>query len=99
MGQLMQGNFANEIRPSGMVEIGLNAAIASMSTEQPMILTVRPEDTGTDDWDALPYGPFTPRNHRTLEIGLRDWVREQSGLGLGYVEQLYTLGFRRYNKD
>jgi len=94
MGQLMQGNFANEIRPSGMVEIGLNAAIASMSTEQPMVLTVRPEDTGTDDWDALPYGPFTPRNHRTLEIGLRDWVREQSGLGLGYVEQLYTFGDR-----
>ena len=32
--------------------------------------------------------------HRTLEIGLRAFVHEQTGLGLGYVEQLYTFGDR-----
>lgn len=44
--------------------------------------------------DGLPFGPFSPLAHRTLEAGLRDWVREQTGLDLGYVEQLYTFGDR-----
>ena len=94
MGHHMQGNFTNDISPSGMIEIGLNAAIASMSTDQPLILIVRPDAGGGDDWDALPFGPFAPKNHRTLEIGLRSWVSEQSGINLGYVEQLYTFGDR-----
>ena len=71
-----------------MIEIGLNAAIASMSTDQPLILIVRPDDKGRDNWDALPFGPFAPKNHRTLEIGLRSWVTEQAGINLGYVETL-----------
>ena len=33
----------------------------------------------------------------TLELGLRDWVREQTGLDLGYAEQLYAFGDR--NRD
>ena len=44
--------------------------------------------------DALPYGPFDPTQHRTLESGLRAWVSEQTELDLGYVEQLYTFGDR-----
>ncbi len=44
--------------------------------------------------ERLPYGPFTPQDHRTLEIGLREWVRAQTGLTLGYVEQLYTFADR-----
>ena len=43
---------------------------------------------------ALPFGPLDPAGHRTLELGLRDWVREQTGLELGYAEQLYTFGDR-----
>ena len=39
---------------------------------------------------ALPSGPFGTQ-HRTLEQGLRAWVEAQSGLKLGYVEQLYTF--------
>ena len=41
-----------------------------------------------------PFGTFAPREHRTLEIGLRAWVKRQTGLDLGYVEQLYTFGDR-----
>ena len=89
----MQGKFSNII-PSGMVEIGLNAAIASISADQPLILIVKAEDMATDNWEALPFGPFTPRSHRTLEIGLRSWVKEQTDINLGYVEQLYTFGDR-----
>lgn len=72
------------------IEIGLNAAIVSVRDGQPHVLVTREGD----EWDALPYGPFTPLNHRTMEIGLRKWVREQTGLELGYVEQLYTFGDR-----
>jgi hypothetical protein len=43
---------------------------------------------------ALPAGPFDPVADRTLERGLRSWVREQTRFNLGYVEQLYTFGDR-----
>lgn len=76
------------------VEIGLNAAIVGIREDQPQILVVRSAAHGKRSWDALPFGPFTPLGHRTLEIGLRRWVREQTGLELGYVEQLYTFGDR-----
>jgi len=44
--------------------------------------------------DALPAGPLEPDLDRTLERGLRRWVRERTDLELGYVEQLYTFGDR-----
>jgi hypothetical protein len=47
--------------------------------------------------DALPFGPFDPERDRTLELGLRRWVREKTGIEFGYVEQLYTFGNR--NRD
>ena len=65
-----------------------------MREGQPHILVVRPGMAGSGAWDALPFGPFAPRAHRTLEIGLREWVKRQTGLELGYVEQLYTFGDR-----
>jgi hypothetical protein len=58
--------------------------------DEPLILT-----TGADqERAALPSGPFDPVRHRTFEIGLREWVAEQTGAPLGYVEQLYTFGDR-----
>jgi hypothetical protein len=47
-----------------------------------------------DTPDALPFGPFDPSRDRTLEGALRAWVEDQTGLVLGYVEQLYTFGDR-----
>jgi hypothetical protein len=76
------------------IELGLNAAIVSVRDQQPHILVVQPGIAGSGEWDALPFGPFSPRAHRTLEIGLRAWVKQQTGLDLGYVEQLYTFGDR-----
>ena len=73
-----------------LVSIGLSAAIVSVSEEWPCVLAVH---HGTAP-DALPFGPFDPLGHRTLESGLRNWVREQTQLDLGYVEQLYTFGDR-----
>ncbi len=74
------------------VEIGLNAAIVAVNADEPMALIVRDETEGAVD--GLPFGPFSPVQHRTLEGGLRTWVTEQTGLDLGYVEQLYTFGDR-----
>jgi len=72
------------------LEINLTAAIVAVEDEVPLILTAR---TG-DDRAGLPSGPFDALNHRTLEMGLRSWVREQTDLDTGYVEQLYTFGDR-----
>jgi len=74
-----------------VVSIGLSAAIVSIADERPSTLIVH--RTGDKD-DALPFGPFDPLHHRTLESGLRSWVKEQTHLDLGYAEQLYTFGDR-----
>lgn len=75
------------------LEIGLNAAIVAVEHGSPQILVVA-GDGAAGDFDGLPFGPFDPLRHRTFETGLRDWVREQTALDLGYVEQLYTFGDR-----
>jgi hypothetical protein len=66
----------------------LNAVIVSVVDTTPRVLTV-PYAGG--DGAALPYGLLRD-DDRTLDRGLRRWVGEQSGLELGYVEQLYTFG-------
>ena len=79
--------------PLTPIEIGLTAAIVAFEGDEPMILTAA--DAGQSDGLAgLPSGPFDPVTHRTFEIGLRAWVEAQTGLSVGYVEQLYTFGDR-----
>jgi len=73
-----------------VVSIGLSAAIVSVADETPTVLVVH--HSGNED--ALPFGPFDPLDHRTLDSGLRKWVGEQTFLELGYAEQLYTFGDR-----
>ena len=72
------------------VNIGLSAAIVSVAEERPRVLVIHHKDSE----DALPFGPFDPLSHRTLESGLRTWVGEQTYLDLDYAEQLYTFGDR-----
>lgn len=76
------------------IEIGLSAAIVTVHKGQPQILIASGRREDASQWDALPFGPFSPHDHRTLEIGLRRWVKAQTGLDLGYAEQLYTFGDR-----
>lgn len=95
--------------PEHSVVIGLNAAIIAVVQDTPLVLVVRrpvlPSMGGTadlvtpraepgEDAFGLPFGPFDPALHRTLDIGLRSWVEEQTSLSVGYVEQLYTFGDR-----
>lgn len=80
------------------ISIGLNAVIVSIIDQQPHVLLLQNKDD-TDQYlpedrpfDVLPFGPFYPTQHRTLESGLRSWVQEQTHQEIGYVEQLYTFG-------
>src|SRR5690242_14657207 len=76
------------------IEIGLTAAIVTMEADAPAILVAGDGGAGADRSNGLPFGPFDPLAHRTFEIGLRAWVEAQTGLRVGYVEQLYTFGDR-----
>lgn len=75
------------------IEINLTTAIVAVDRETPLVLAARPPASDLPA-SGLPSGPFSPLRHRTLEIGLRDWVSEQTALEVGYVEQLYTFGDR-----
>lgn len=72
------------------LSIGLSVVIVAFDGEKPRVLATR----GPDQLTALPFGAFDPKAHRTFELALRGWVKEQTGFQLGYVEQLYTFGDR-----
>ncbi|MCW9033028.1 MAG: hypothetical protein OQJ97_02330 [Rhodospirillales bacterium] len=74
--------------------IGLNAVIVAVADDEPRVLVIRETSQfGNLNKEAfLPFGPFHPLQHRTLDMGLRAWVEAQTELNLGYVEQLYTFG-------
>lgn len=75
------------------VLLRLDAVIVAVTREVPRILAVgAPVGDGAEAVPALPYGLLDPLSDTTLEQALRRWVREQAGLGLGYVEQLYSFG-------
>src|SRR5262252_1268233 len=78
------------------IEIGLTAAIVTMEADAPAILVAGDGTVGAarDRSKGLPFGPFDPLEHHTFEMGLRAWVEAQTGLRVGYVEQLYTFGDR-----
>ena len=64
----------------------LIALLVAVTAGDPRVLTIQ-------DQNALPSGPFELA-HRSLQSGLRAWVERQTGLPLGYVEQLYTFADR-----
>src|SRR5712692_7049427 len=89
--------------PLTPIEIGLTAAIVAVEGDEPAILVAGDQVAGDlvaraggkdEPRAGLPFGPFDPLTHRTFEIGLRAWVEAQTGLTVGYVEQLYTFGDR-----
>lgn len=69
------------------IEIRLNAVIIAVTEDAPRVLTV----PGQNGYLALPTGLLQAQD-RTLDTALRRWVADQTGLDVGYVEQLYTFG-------
>jgi hypothetical protein len=76
------------------IAIGLNAVILAVTDGAPRVLTVSSRRPDGSSLSALPYGPLDADIDRTLELGLRNWVRHQTDLELEYVEQLYTFADR-----
>lgn len=68
------------------IAVSLDAVIVAVTDDEPRLLVVG------DDIACLPSGPFDQAADPTLELGLRRCVREQTGLEVGYAEQLYTFG-------
>ncbi|MFN0027227.1 MAG: NUDIX hydrolase [Acidimicrobiales bacterium] len=82
--------------------VALDAVIVAVTDERPKVLSVGAPDPavgsagpGADNDDGsgfrLPSG-LLEFDDRTLELSLRRFVRQESGLEVGYAEQLYTFG-------
>jgi len=86
-------------RDAAAIEIGLDAAVVAVMEDEPVVLVVG-ADCEKQAIEGLPTGPFSPQRHRTLEGGLRSWVETQTGIAIGYAEQLCTFGDRgRHEPD
>ena len=70
--------------------LSLDAVIVAVTAGQPRVLTA----SASPATAALPSGLLDSDGDATLELGLRRWIRAQTGLAVGYVEQLYTFGDR-----
>jgi hypothetical protein len=73
------------------LSLSLDAVIVAVTADQPRILTTT---QATHGMPALPSGLLDADGDATLELGLRRWIAAQTGLSVGYVEQLYTFGDR-----
>ena len=79
------------------VQVSLDAVIVAVTDETPRVLVGATTRRGRRPGHGpqrplrLPSGLLEPAD-RTLERALRRFVRQQAGLEVGYVEQLYTFG-------
>lgn len=74
------------------VAVSLSAAIFAMREDEPMVAIIPAARSERAGDGALPCGPFSPREHATLEAGLASWVERQTGIVLGVARQLCTIG-------
>jgi len=75
------------IPTNGDVRLSLDAVIVAVTNGEPRVLVV-----DATDRPSLPAGPLDPAEDQTLELAMRRCIAEQTGLSVGYVEQLYTFG-------
>ena len=78
------------------LSLSLDAVIVAVTAGEPRILTTTQPGDGVP---ALPSGPLDTEVDATLDLGLRRWIAAQTGLAVGYVEQLYTFGDRDRSRD
>lgn len=76
---------------SALAHAELIAVLTAVTGDEPRVMTV-------GAGHALPSGPFE-LGHRSLQSGLREWVSEQTGHPIGYLEQLYTFADRDRSPD
>ena len=80
--------------PAGEPQILIDLSTAIIGADDGAFQCRMVDDGADMQASRLPFGPFVPEQHRTMEIGLRQWVTEQVGVDLGHVEQLYTFADR-----
>ncbi|MEQ8840885.1 MAG: NUDIX domain-containing protein [Acidimicrobiales bacterium] len=71
------------------VDLTLDAVIVAVTGGEPRVLVVDEEHP-----PGLPAGPLDAASDKTLDLAMRRRIREQTGLEVGYAEQLYTFGNR-----
>ena len=71
--------------------IELSAVVVTVKDNEALVLCLNLPKNGSEAF-ALPSGPFLPESHRTFDLALRAFVRQQTGFAIGYVEQLYSFG-------
>lgn len=75
----------------GLAHAELIAVLTAVTSDEPRVMTIR-------SGEALPSGPFEVA-HRSLQAGLREWVSDQTGHPVGFLEQLYTFADRDRTSD
>lgn len=79
---------AHAPQPDDMVSVALSAVILGVQGGEPVV-AVTPAQSASEE--ALPCGVFRPGAHGTLEGGLRTRVHAQTGVEMGFIQQLCTL--------
>lgn len=79
---------AHTPQPDDAVSVALSAVILGVQGGEPVIAVTQAQSNSDE---ALPCGVFRPGEHRTLEGGLRTSVHAQTGVEMGFVQQLCTL--------
>ncbi len=72
------------------IPVGLTAAVISLQDDEPVVLVARKEATSEPSAAQLPSLAYRPRQHGALDEAVRQQVLRQTGVGVGYVEQLAT---------
>lgn len=73
---------------SDLARVALEAVVMAVTDDRPRVLTVG----DSQEARRLPAGPLA--GDSTLEQAMRRLLDEQTGLAVGYIEQLYTFGDR-----
>ena len=82
--------IAEPRRVNDQMPVELTAAVIAVQADQPVVL-IRPQRRGSaPELASLPSEHYRPTEHGGLEDAIRARVMTQTGLSLGYVEQLTT---------
>ena len=74
-------------RPSyGGFAVELAACLLSVEGDEPVVLI----DEGSTGEARFPSVAFDPGAHESLDLGVRDWLLDNTGLELGKLEQVHT---------
>ncbi len=79
------------IAAGGPVALALDCAVLAVRAGEPVVAVV-PAERGGDDF--LPSGPFLPGKHGALDGSIRSCVQAQTGVEMGFLEQLCAFGAR-----